>query len=403
MITLTLANHQAQVERALVDTLRLAFLQRQALPDIAAVKALDISAGADGALVYVASEGRVYSLDLYSTAAEALPLIVAPTIPPARYQTARWIQSQSAVNYGPNQLAPLNARQAGFMRAVDLFAGRGGTDQGMLAVMATKPALLLLFTGDDLRAQSCGYPGALYENTLSYQVWAFSACYRGAPWALWGTPVAQDAQLDPGVHAIIGQVRHVLAGLSGSDVDAPRGYLGLQGVAWVEIGGAEVLSEDEDQRLYVTALDIKVKCRFYCPDESTTAIPPAVVRIEERLADTGRSRSFDRANYIAQGYLVEVGPGLTRTLGPGVAVVGGTPVASTPGAHTFGAGRDTYRDLRADGTLVWTETPAGYPEPPAVVGALRVGVTATDGTAVIGDRLLCCASVAFRGPYQIAP
>lgn len=403
MITLTLANHQAQVEKALVDTLRLAFLQRQALPDVPALKALDISAGADGALVYVQDQGRVYVLDLYSTAAEALPLIAAPTTPPSRYQTARWVRSASTVNYGPNQLAPLNARQAGFMKMVDLFAGRGGTDQGMLAVMASTPALLLLFTGDDLRPQSCGYPGSLYENTLSYQVWAFSGCYRGAPWALWGTPVAQDAALDPGVHAIVGQVRHVLAGLSGSDPDAPRGYLGLQGVAWVEVGGAEVLSEDEDQRLFVTSLEIRVKTRFYCPDESTTAIPPATVRIEERLAASGRAKTFDRANYIAQGYLVEVGPGLTRTLGPGVAVVGGTPVASTPGAHTFGARRDIYRDLKPDGTLVWTETLVGYPEPPAVAGALRVGVTTTDSSAVIGDRLLCSASVAFRGPYQIAP
>jgi len=189
---LTLINQRTLIERAILDTLRLAFLKRQTVADLAALAALDVSAGYDGALCYVTSESRVYSLNLYSGAANAPPAIVAPTTPPARGPGARWIRSTSAVNWGPNSGAPLAARPAGFCLEVDFFRGRGGTDEGMLKVLAAKPSILLVWESSKTNPASCGYPGAYYEFVHTYSVWAISENDRGGPWSSWGDPVNGD-------------------------------------------------------------------------------------------------------------------------------------------------------------------------------------------------------------------
>lgn len=396
---LTLQNQRTLIEQQILGTLRLCFLRRQTVADVTALQALDVSAGFDGALCYVTSVGLVYELRMFSGATQNLPTIVQPTTAPTGHAGARWIQSTSQVNEGPNHNAPLRSKQTGYCRVVDLFRGQGATDEAMLALLETKPSMLLVRSPSPPQPASSGYPGSYYEFTHLYDVWCASQNDRGAPYSVWDDPVTAD----PGVNTMIGQVEHLFAGLQGSVPQEPRGNLGLKGLLWCEIGTSTDLADDQFQHIFLTSTQIKVYCRFPSRDEDLVTLPPATFNVEDRLAMTGASPGFDVNNYVRQGYMFPPQGPLTVTYPASVAVVAGAPIMSTPASHTFGAAVLTYRDLNPDGTFTYLATVFGVPPPPVTTGALRVGVTTTDGSSIVNDRILCSTSLAFRAPAQIVP
>jgi len=208
---------------------------------------------------------------------------------------------------------------------------------------------------------------------------------------------------DIGANEMSAQIEYLMAGLHGSEAGAPRGNLGLQGLLWCEIGDTVNVDENLMERRFINATEVRVLCRIPVPDEDLVAIPPGVIRVQPRLEDTGAARTFDSSNYVTQGYQLADGPGLTRSWAAGVAVVAGTPVSSTPAPVTFAADRDTYRDLKPDGTFVYQAVIRGGVPPVLSAGAMRVGVTTTDSTSIVQDKVLCSTSILFRDTYQVVP
>lgn len=392
---LTVLNHKTVVEQQLFDALRLAFKHRQTAADVAAVAALQVATAdgslltEDGALCYVTAEDNVFILDIYSGAAAGAD-VITPTTLPSNYARARWLRSTSTMNFGPNYNAPLRRRPAGYCKEVALFNGQGGTDAAMEQVLAVRPAMWLQWTDDNPQPLSAGYPGAYYKNNLDFQVLIVSECNRLGPWAVWGSPYSDEATADPGMNAMVQQIRKLLAGSK----------LGVDGVERTEIGKAHVLSEDQAQRLFIAAVNIQVRVYFYIPDEDLVA---PRIDVQPELADTGGADHFDAQNYIAQGYQVTAGPGLAFTFPAGIAVIAGAAIASTPAPKTFAASMDTYRDLQPDGTFAYSEVPIGYPPPAPADGTLRVGVTTTDASDILQDRILCSSAIIFRSAYQVVP
>jgi hypothetical protein len=71
---------------------------------------------------------------------------------------------------------------------------------------------------------------------------------------------------------------------------------------------------------------------------------------------------------------------------------------------TFAAQSDTYRDLDATGTMYFTAVPREGEAPPlALVGALRIGVTGTDGSQVLYDRIVAETVAPFGPNRQLLP
>lgn len=97
-------------------------------------------------------------------------------------------------------------------------------------------------------------------------------------------------------------------------------------------------------------------------------------------------------------FRVPSGP-LAATIIGGAAVVGGTAVQVPHTPKTFGDARLTWRDLLSNGSYVFVESLVTDPQPPVTAGALRIGVTLTEGGFVTGDRLLCSAIEAL-GPVN---
>lgn len=392
---LLLTNYKNEVERALMAVLRLAFLHRPVVASLAALAALNVEPVADGDLRWVTDQARVYAYSRFSGAVADALNVVAPTTIPAKFPRARWLRQESAATYGPNWRAPLHTVAAGKLRAVELYSGDGSSEEQWQRVEAASPAMLLEWRSDEPEGLSAGYQGSFYRIRMTYAVTVFSDNNRAAPHSSWGSPATLGETDDPGPAAIIGAMRKVCAGLKGGD-------LGLEGVDRVEIGASRLVDEQLAERWLVWEADLHLLLFVPNPDEDLDAMR---VTVEPHLSDNPKPghEPFDPLNYVAQGYTITPVAGLTATPAAGVAVIAGSAVSSTPLARTFTAERDTYRDLKADGTFAYLEALPGRAAPAVTAGALRVGRTRTDAADVVEDEILCSWSEQFRAPYQVLP
>lgn len=386
---LTIANYRPLVESALTQVLRLAFLKRNTVANLAALAALSEGNFSDLDLVYVTDQARVYQLARESGAAASSPDVIAPAVPRSDFPRARWLRVTSAATYGPNVGAPLHSRAAGILNAVALYAGEGGSEAQEAACMAARPSLFLDEDGETMGALSAGYPGSLYRVEMQFNLMVFTSDLRGAPSSILSTEAGSESPA-----YIIGQLRKVLAGISG---DA----LGLEGLDRLEIGDSRLVTEDAAARFYEYGAVLTAICYVTNPDEDLSAL---YIDAQPELTDAAQGGRFDVLNFVAQGYYVPLDPlSLTATLAPGVATIAGSAVASSPAAHTFTASRDTYVDLASDGSVTYIPVYTDHAAPSQTDGTLRLGVVRTDAAGVTGWQTLCSYSEVLRSYYQIAP
>lgn len=384
---LDVRNAITTVEAALLEVIELAFKVR--LPAQATVAALrtafTVKLLGHRALVYVTGESRVYRWDRYSTAADDGVNVIAPTPLSA---AGRWLRVSSPVNYGPNYNAPLQSKQTGYLKTVTLYRGDELAAEMQEKADGNTPFVLIEWMGDSPKPMSL-LPGALYDDTHNFNLLIGSFCARNSNTNPWGSPLAAEATEDPGPNAIIGDLRYVLAGVA----------LGIPHVVHVEIGDARKVDEDLEDRLLLYSLAVSVRIGFTIPDED---LEPLVVQVTPRLADHPPPK-FDPLNYVAQGYFLEegIGAGLSRTFGEGIAFISGAAISSTPDPVTFTADRDTYRDLKPDGTFAYTAVAVGAAAPPLTAGALRLAVTRTAAAEVLSDTWLCSSSHQYGLPFTV--
>ena len=385
---LTLENYRPLIEKELTQVLRLAFLRRGTVADLAALAALDVGRYSDLDLVFVTSESRVYQLSLLSGAASSPPDVITPGTPTSKYPRARWLRVTSGATYGPNAGAPLHGRSQGILRAVALYAGEGGADAQHALCMGTVPSLMIDEDGESVSPLSAGYPGSLYRVELRFALMIFTADLRGAPDSILSTTAGAESPAH-----IIGQIRKVLAGMSGDS-------LGLEGVDRIEIGDAVLVGEDATERKYVYSAGLTVLAFVVNPDEDLSGL---VIDAEPQLSDSPPMGRFDPSNFIALGYFLSPVASLTGQIEPGVATVAGAAVASSPAPHTFTADRDTYVDLNGDGSVTYSEVPLDADPPAQAAGTLRLGAARTDSTGITAWTTLCSVAQTFRSSYQVAP
>lgn len=383
------------IERALVEALSLAYQQRHpAVADLTALTALQSFARnntiPDRSLRFVQSEGVVYRWLPYSTNAQALPYVVLPSDRGAR--PGRWERCQSSVTKGPNHFAPVHRVAVGYARAVKLYENEAGDEAALERIAGRLPAYLIRWKEDEVGGRKTAGPyGALYSYDLDFEIWCLSRNYRDADEALQGSEIASEELADPGLNRMIGDVRYLLG--SGAN-------LGLgPGVAQCRINGsARIIEEDLTSRYFVAEVPIKIQASFSIPDEDLVPLSEVWIQFEDAGLKSGSS--VDLQNYVALGGRIGTGAGLVAGMDPTVAYVGGSLVSIVPGPHLFTAATDTYRDLAADGTLTYAEVANGADPPPQASGTLRLGVTVTDGSNVIGDALLCGYAIPVGEPFE---
>jgi hypothetical protein len=379
-MSLTVNNHLTVIEKALHRALRLAFLKRY--PPVANLAALPtaITAATDGGLVYVTAEGNLFE---WSASSQTAPDGVNVIAMAARTLPGRWLRVLSPLTWGANQYAPLQKRATGYCKAVELYEGSKGPQDQLERVFAQTPSMLLQWTGDSPQRRD-QRPGRVYWNKLSFNLLIGASNYRSPPAAQVGDDFGSLGLMD-----IIGDARYFLAGLDNLDPD----------VEYVEIGDADIEDEEVAERAFIATLAVTVKCSYLHVDEDLQAYAS---QVQPKLTDVAQGATcFDVMNYVAQGYQLTVGPGLTRSYLLGLAIVAGATVSSTPADATLSANSDTYRDLNPDGTITYSAVANGADPPAATPGALRIACTVTDDANIVADNLLCSSSLNLGPAFPV--
>ena len=360
--------------------------------DLTALAAMDVLVLNDGALVYVTSEGAIYEWLAFSVSAVSSPTVIAPTSPPTGKTNGRWHKVITDWTYGAGG-TNLGAKTSGYLKAVEAYSVDEGPDAAIEQVFGKTPSVLVQFTGDAPVADS-GLRGTFYKNTLNFQLLIITANLRGRVTATQGPPaqLTDEAATDPGAYRIIGALRRLLCGVAGT--------FGVAGVERIEIGPTSLAFEDYDQRLYVWTMNVMMKASFQIEDED---LEDAALRIQPALTENWPAATWDKNNYISRGGGLDegAGAGLSRTVDETIAKIAGAAVSVAATPVTFSASSDTYRDLSPAGTWTFTAVAAGAPQPALVSGRLRVAVTRTDASGVLGDMALCSFSIPYGDAFDI--
>ncbi|HZU84109.1 MAG TPA: phage protein Gp37 [Polyangiaceae bacterium] len=246
------------IERALFNAINRALRVR--LPPVADVAALraaptrGASAGgyvrSDYEPVFVAAAGVCYEWSTAATAPDDGDQVIRPNDAGA---TGRWIRTESTV-------------QTGYVRAVRLYEGEQSEDEILTRLLGQWPAVVIRWESARHEPRS-QISGALYRYETDFDVWAVSSNLRGGalPEAVVGSPVAGEAVVDPGVNAMIGDIKRVLAGRSGEE-------LGQPGIAYCEIGKEEPVYRSLAERRFVYALGVRVHATVQNPDDDDVTV-----------------------------------------------------------------------------------------------------------------------------------
>ena len=360
--------------------------------NLTALAAMDVLVLNDGALVYVTNESAVYEWLTFSVSAVSSPTVIAPASPPAGKVNGRWHKVVTDWTYGAGG-TNLGQKTTGYLKAVEAYSVDEGPDAAIERVFGKTPSVLVQFTGDAPVSNS-GLRGAFYKTTLNFQLLIITANLRGRVNATQGPPVqlTDEASSDPGAYRIIGHLRRLLCGVSG--------VFGVAGIERIEIGPTSLAFEDYDQRLYVWTMNVMMKGSFQIEDED---LEDAALRIQPALTENWPAVTWDKNNYISRGGGLDegVGTGLSRTVDETIAKVAGTAVSAAETPITFAASSDTYRDLSTAGAWTFTAVAAGAPQPALASGRMRVAVTRTDASNVLGDMALCSFSIPYGDAFDI--
>lgn len=380
-------------EAALVRLISLGLSWRYpAKANLTALAAMDVVVLTDGALCYVTSEGAVYEWLAYSTTAPSSPNVIAANSPPTGKSNGRWHKVVTDWTYGAGG-TNLGAKATGYLKAVAAYSTDDGPDTAIEMVFGKTPSVLAQFTGDTPKSDS-GLRGSFYKTELAFQLLIITANLRGRATATQGPPtqLTDEASTDPGAYQIIGGLRRLLCGVSG--------VFGVTGVERVEIGPSSLAFEDYERRLFVWTMGVTIRASFQIEDED---LEDAAIRLQPALTENWPALTWDKDNYISRGGGLDegAGAGLSRTIDETIAKVGSTAVSAAAQLVTFTAERDTYRDLSPAGVWTFTAVAVGASQPPLVSGRLRVAVTRTDASGIVGDMALCSFSIPYGEPFDV--
>ena len=381
---LTFRNAATLIELAVFHAINRALRRRlPAAADIIALRSM-VTRGAgtgyarrDDDSVYVAAKGVCYEWSTASTAADDGDLVIAPTDAGV---TGRWLKGPSKV-------------QSGYLADVRLYEGEQSEDELLDRLLGQRPAVAIRWLGADHVPQS-QVSGSLYKYKNDFELWVASSNYRGSalPEAVVGSAIAAEAARDPGVNAILGDLKKALAGKTGEE-------LGQPGIAYAEIGREQPVYRSLSERLFVFSLALRVHATVQNQDDDLETLDRLM--LQRQIGDLHAQNKFDPLNYVASGIDVPLGPGLATQVSAGTAKISGATVSYAGELRTFNALRWTYRDLKADATMVFIETPVGSVVPAVTGNALRVGRTDTDAGSVIADTYFASTLSDYGDPDEI--
>lgn len=195
-----------------------------------------------------------------------------------------------------------------------------------------------------------------------------------------------------GANNIDGLIQSLLVGTSLYNV--------LDGVRDVLVGRGYNWLSEQAQRRVIRGRAYTVLATVENPPAPNDTADAETIFAQAELTELGEQDDWSFDDYVKSGLTVGLGVGLARTVAAGVAVIAEEDVAFDGELVTFAASTLTYRDLASDGTMTYVETGLGEAEPAVTDGCLRIGVTTTDGSGVVADRLIARSREAYGANFQ---
>ena len=390
MAALTFRTALAQIEMALVRTLRLALLARETVADVAALEAVLVLGESgqptvtDGQPIFVTAKGKNYQWSRSSEAVHDGDTVVRPAEVVVT-QPGRWLLTASGV-------------VTGYLKAVNYWQGETKKKEFQSRILAERPSLAVVWEGSDNSPRST-IPGAIYDYPCRFSVWCIDENLRPDYEVMLGSGYSSDAS-HPGVIAILGDVKAALADENKSRTDK----LGLGGgVKLVALGAEDMEDADLAEKVMVLSLNVEVIGSIENRDADSEHQAVNSVYVQPQLGAANERGARDADNYVVSGLRVFPQVGLTATPTAGAVVVAGVEVPVTPAAHTFTAFSDTYLDVNAAGAITYVAVGNDDTEPAVTSGAIRVARIVTDGLGIVMYVPITSTARDFGEPFKALP
>lgn len=343
-----------------------------------------------------------------STLADDGAAVVRPTdVPPS--SPGRWLAYTSQVRFAPTvggNSMTLDQITSGPLQRVIMLDKSLSQQEELALVTGDVPAVIIEAHGDDPKDATLNV-GHRYIAEYHFTVTVLTQNLRDSRQAAQGSAV--DGTL--GANDIDGFIKALLAGTV-----LNAAFTNDQPIQNVKIGHAENRYSEYGQRRVWRIRDYEFQVSEEnpaAPNDSGAltdifaqaelvklAAKPTPPVTKPPTADT--PAPYDPSNYLVSGCLPTLGGALTQALSAGSTVIAGAPVNYAGGSVTFAAYSDNYRDLTPDGVMHIVSAPVGGGTPAVTANALRIGVTTTNGSTVLGDAILAQTQAPF-GPDNDFP
>jgi hypothetical protein len=387
---------QTTIENALRDAILYALGRR--LPSVASVAGLrsvgtrgDSSStrSDDDLIAVVAGTTTSYRWSSLSTAADDGSTVIQPTDVTGN---GRWLSWTSPLRYSSGagvDSVYLHEITSGVLKRVILLDERTGADEINELLAGQVPAVVIEAT-DDSPTDATMDVGHRWVTDFRFTVACIAENLRDRRQAAQGSLVPGESAI--GANALDGLVGSVLGGTQMQAV--------VEGLMGIRLGPGRNWISDNAQRKVFRERDYIVRVTVENPNAPNDYGPAEEVDAQALLVDLGEHGAPDVSNYVASGFTVPLGAGLVKGVASGVAFMAGVDVDYAGGLATFAAYSDTYRDLLPNGTMVFVAVTAGGEQPAVTATALRIGVTTTDGSSVLSDRIVAVTQAAYGNPQQ---
>jgi hypothetical protein len=389
---------QTEIENAIRDAILLALGAR--LPAVASVAALravrtrgDSSTmrNPDDLIPIVVSSvvTALYRWSPTSTAADDGAATIKPTDVNAN---GRWLRQTTPLRIAFSKTADsqyLHEIATGPIKQVLLF-DKKMTDEEMLAVLTGQMPAVIIDAHGDSPVDATENTGHRWYTEFDFDIHVITEQLRDRREAAQGSAVSGETQ--PGANTIDGWIKALLGGTQMHGV--------LDGIRNIKLGPGSNSTSELGQRRIVRSRSISVLATEQHPNAPNDTGPAEEVDIQREMAAPDENDVADPANYLVTGIDLSEGAGLVKPIAAGSAVVAGVTVNYAGQLYTFTATRDTYRDLLPNGTLTFVAVDIEQAEPAVTATALRIGVTRTDGSGVVSDRIIAARRAPYGNPIQ---
>ena len=342
----------------------------------------------DNLAALVALTTTSYRWNSQSTAADNGTTVIRPLDAPAQGRWLLWTSPlRIATTIGGNS-SLLHEITSGPLERVIVLDRNMSEEEINSLIFGQIPSVVIEATDDDPEDLTQA-TGNRWDTQYHFTVSTIAQNLRDRRQAAQGSTFIGEQTL--GANKIDGLIQALLGGT--------QIYAVVDGIRNVQIGRGYNWISEQGQRRVVRGRAFSFFATVEYPQAPNETGPVQEVVTQAELIEMDDTEQFDPDDYVTDGLVVVEGPGLTKTVSAGSAVIAGVTIPFAGVLYTFPALGETYRDLGTGGIMTFVSVQTGAAAPPVTVGSLRIGCTTTNIDSVIADRIIAETITPYMNPF----